>query len=334
MKNKLFFGFVLFFCCPADARTFTDSAGRTLEIPETIDRVVPSGPIAQMTLMTIAPEKVAALSNRESQKARLMPADRKKRVVGQLYGSANLNLEELAVINPQLFVDVGESKEKIESDMNMMEKRLGIRTVHIDSSLKNTAKSFLLLGELLNKEEQGAEFSAYTREIYDRTLNILSRIPAKKRLLYIGGNKAVSVLGKGSYHGQVIDLMGDNVAVFPAVMTTGAGNEANLEQILSWDPDYIIADSAAYETVLKKPAWQAVRAVNEKRLYCVPDQPYSWVSSPPAVNRFMGLIWLAKILYPEYADYDLFAETKRFYKLFYRQDLSREQFDELTAKSL
>lgn len=334
MKNKLFFGFVLFFCCPADARTFTDSAGRTLEIPETIDRVVPSGPIAQMTLMTIAPEKVAALSNRESQKARLTPADRKKRVVGQLYGSANLNLEELAVINPQLFVDVGESKEKIESDMNMMEKRLGIRTVHIDSSLKNTAKSFLLLGELLNKEEQGAEFSAYTREIYDRTLNILSRIPAKKRLLYIGGNKAVSVLGKGSYHGQVIDLMGDNVAVFPAVMTTGAGNEANLEQILSWDPDYIIADSAAYETVLKKPAWQAVRAVNEKRLYRVPDQPYSWVSSPPAVNRFMGLIWLAKILYPEYADYDLFAETKRFYKLFYRQDLSREQFDELTAKSL
>lgn len=334
MKNKLFLGFVLFFCCPADARTFTDSAGRTLEIPETIDRVVPSGPIAQMTLMTIAPEKVAALSNRESQKARLTPADRKKRVVGQLYGSANLNLEELAVINPQLFVDVGESKEKIESDMNMMEKRLGIRTVHIDSSLKNTAKSFLLLGKLLNKEEQGAEFSAYTREIYDRTLNILSRIPAKKRLLYIGGNKAVSVLGKGSYHGQVIDLMGDNVAVFPAVMTTGAGNEANLEQILSWDPDYIIADSAAYETVLKKPAWQAVRAVNEKRLYRVPDQPYSWVSSPPAVNRFMGLIWLAKILYPEYADYDLFAETKRFYKLFYRQDLSREQFDELTAKSL
>lgn len=334
MKNKLFFGFVLFFCCPADARTFTDSAGRTLEIPETIDRVVPSGPIAQMTLMTIAPEKVAALSNRESQKTRLTPADRKKRVVGQLYGSANLNLEELAVINPQLFVDVGESKEKIESDMNTMEKRLGIRTVHIDSSLKNTAKSFLLLGELLNKEEQGAEFSAYTREIYDRTLNILSRIPAKKRLLYIGGNKAVSVLGKGSYHGQVIDLMGDNVAVFPAVMTTGAGNEANLEQILSWDPDYIIADSAAYETVLKHPAWQAVRAVNEKRLYRVPDQPYSWVSSPPAVNRFMGLIWLAKILYPEYADYDLFAETKRFYKLFYRQDLSREQFDELTAKSL
>lgn len=334
MKSKLFFLSVLLFCSSVHARTFTDSAGRTLEIPEKIDRVVPSGPIAQMTLMTFAPEKVVALSNRESQKARLRPADRKKQVVGQLYGSADLNLEELAVINPQLFVDIGESKEKIESDMNNMEKRLGIRTVHIDSSLKNTAKSFLLLGELLDKKELGAEFSAYTREIYDRTSNILSRIPAKKRLLYVGGNKAVSVLGKGSYHGQVVDLMGDNVAVFPAVMTTGGGNEANLEQILSWDPDYVIADSAAYAAILKNPAWQAVRAVREKRLYRVPDRPYSWISSPPAVNRFMGLIWLAKILYPDYADYDLFEETGRFYKLFYKQDLSREQFDELTAKSL
>lgn len=334
MKNKWLFCLAVFFCCPAAARTFTDSAGRTLEIPETIERVVPSGPIAQMTLMTFAPEKVVALSNRESQKARLRPADRKKKVVGQLYGSADLNLEELAVINPQLFVDIGESKEKIEADMNNMEKRLGIRTVHIDSSLKNTANSFLLLGELLNKKELGAEFSAYTQKIYDRALNILSRIPAKKRLLYVGGNKAVSILGKGSYHGQVVDLMGDNVAVFPAVMTTGGGNEANPEQILSWDPDYVIADSAAYAAILKNPAWQAVRAVREKRLYRIPDRPYSWVASPPAINRFMGLIWLAKILYPEYADYDLFEETKRFYKLFYGQDLSREQFDELTAKSL
>lgn len=334
MKSKLFFLSVLLFCSSVHARTFTDSAGRTLEIPEKIDRVVPSGPIAQMTLMTFAPQKVVALSNRESQKAHLSPADRQKKVVGQLYGSASLNLEELAVINPQLFVDIGEAKEKIESDMNKMEKRLGVQTVHIDSSLKNTSKSYLLLGELLNLEQKGAEFAAYTQEVYDRILKILSEVGTKKRVLYISGNKGLSVLGKGSFHGQVIDLMGDNVALFPVVLTTGGGNETNLEQILNWNPEYIIADRAAYNAVLKNPVWQAVPAVKEKKIYQVPDQPYSWVTSPPAVNRFLGLLWLAKVLYPDYADYDLFEETGRFYKLFYKQDLSREQFDELTAKSL
>ena len=71
MKNKLFFLSALLFCFPAEARTFTDSAGRTLEIPDRIDRVVPSGPVAQMFLLTIAPEKVVALSNREKLKTQL-----------------------------------------------------------------------------------------------------------------------------------------------------------------------------------------------------------------------------------------------------------------------
>ena len=334
MKNKFFFLFVLLFCTCVQARTFTDSAGRTLEIPEKIDRVVPSGPIAQMTLMTFAPQKVAALSNRESQKAHLSEEDRQKKVVGQLYGSADLNLEELAVINPQLFVDIGEAKERIQADMDRMEKRLGIQTVHIDSSLKNTSKSYLLLGELLNLEQKGAEFAAYTQEVYDRVSNIMSDIKTKKRILFITGNKALSVLGKGSFHGQVIDFVGDNVAVFPVVLTTGGGNEVNLEQILIWNPQYVIADTAAYNAVFKNPVWQTVPAVKAKRIYRVPDKPYSWITSPPAVNRFLGLLWLVKVLYPEKAKYDMYEETKRFYKLFYQQDLPLEQYRELTAKSL
>lgn len=105
-------------------------------------------------------------------------------------------------------------------------------------------------------------------------------------------------MGKGSFHGQVIDLMGDNVALFPVVLTTGGGNETNLEQILNWNPEYIIADRASYNAVLKNPVWQAVPAVKEKKIYQVPDQPYSWVTSPPAVNRFLGLLWLAKFCTP------------------------------------
>ncbi len=334
MKNKLFFLSALLFCFPAEARTFTDSAGRTLEIPDRIDRVVPSGPVAQMFLLTIAPEKVVALSNREKLKTQLSATDQKKRLIGQFYGASSLNLEELAVINPQLFIDIGEAKKKIQIDMNVVEKQLGLQAVHIDSSLKNTPKSLLLLGELLNLKNGGADFSTATQAIYDKVSDILSKVPSKKRLLYVTGGKALSVLGKGSYHGQVIDLMGDNVAVFPTVMTTGSGNDANLEQILSWDPEYLIADRAAYEFILKSPAWQSVRAVKEKRLYRVPDHPYNWITSPPAVNRFIGLLWLAKVLYPDLAKFDLYEETKRFYQLFYRTDLTKEQYQSLVGGAI
>ncbi|MBQ1449390.1 MAG: hypothetical protein IIZ12_00435, partial [Eggerthellaceae bacterium] len=42
---------------------FTDSAGRTVEVPANIERVAITGPISQMCMLTLAPEKLVGLSN-------------------------------------------------------------------------------------------------------------------------------------------------------------------------------------------------------------------------------------------------------------------------------
>ncbi|MDR1362495.1 MAG: hypothetical protein LBJ35_00385, partial [Spirochaetaceae bacterium] len=68
--------------------------------------------------------------------------------------------------------------------------------------------------------------------------------------------------------------------------------------------------------------------------YEVPDGPYNWMGGPPSINRYLGMLWLGKILYPEYASYDLYAEVKEYYRLFYGYELSRAKFDQLTAHSL
>jgi iron complex transport system substrate-binding protein len=46
------------------------------------------------------------------------------------------------------------------------------------------------------------------------------------------------------------------------------------------------------------------------------------------------MLWLGKILYPQYAQYDLYAETAEYYRLFYGKALSRENFNALTANSI
>ena len=43
--------------------SFTDSAGRTVEVPANIERVAISGPISQMFMLTLCPEKLVGLSN-------------------------------------------------------------------------------------------------------------------------------------------------------------------------------------------------------------------------------------------------------------------------------
>jgi iron complex transport system substrate-binding protein len=58
------------------------------------------------------------------------------------------------------------------------------------------------------------------------------------------------------------------------------------------------------------------------------------MGGPPSINRYLGMLWLGKILYPQYAQYDLYTETAEYYRLFYGKELSRERFDRLTAKSL
>jgi iron complex transport system substrate-binding protein len=66
----------------------------------------------------------------------------------------------------------------------------------------------------------------------------------------------------------------------------------------------------------------------------VPNGPYNWMGFPPSVNRYMGMIWLAQLLYPDTAGYDMYSETSKYYELFYHCELSEAQFNELMGGSL
>jgi iron complex transport system substrate-binding protein len=50
-------GLAAFFISPAGARSVTDSAGRKVEIPETISRVFAAGPPASALLYVLAPQE-------------------------------------------------------------------------------------------------------------------------------------------------------------------------------------------------------------------------------------------------------------------------------------
>ena len=51
---------------PLPAVAFTDSLGRTVELPETLERIVPSGNLTQLVLYSIAPERIVGWSSRLS----------------------------------------------------------------------------------------------------------------------------------------------------------------------------------------------------------------------------------------------------------------------------
>ena len=61
----------------------------------------------------------------------------------------------------------------------------------------------------------------------------------------------------------------------------------------------------------------------------MPNKPFSWMDRPPSVNRFLGVQWVANLLYPDVYDIDLAETTKEFYKLFYSVDLTDDQVSDI-----
>jgi iron complex transport system substrate-binding protein len=126
--------------------------------------------------------------------------------------------------------------------------------------------------------------------------------------------------------------MTDNLAVVDNPSSLGSGNESNMEQMFLWNPEVIFfGPGDAYASAGNDPVWKEFRAIRSSAYYAVPKGPYNWMGAPPSINRYLGILWMGAILYPQYADYDLYAETKEYYRLFYGYDLSRERFNSLIS---
>ncbi len=317
-------------------RTFVDSTGREVELPEKIERIALSGPLAQIVVFALAPDMLVGIAVDWSATAEqyLPTAYYSLPVLGQLYGTkGELNLEELLAADPQVVIDVGETKDGIEEDLDALTEQTGIPFVHVTAMLSTLDETYAKLGELVGREEEAAELAAYCRRVYDRAVSIAQSVE-KVDLLYITGAEGLNVIARDSYHSETIDLLSNNVAVVESPSSKGTGNEVDMEQLLSWDPATILfAPDSIYDTVAQDATWQNMQAIASGCYSEVPEGPYNWMGFPPSAQRLLGLIWMGKVLYPEAADYDLYTEVAQYYELFYHCELTQEQFDALVAHS-
>ena len=320
-----------------ETRVFTDSVGREVTVPAQIDKVALSGPMAQIVLFALCPDKLVGIANAwdESAAQYLDTAYYNLPLLGQLYGGkGELNLETLLESGAQVVIDVGEAKGSIVEDLDALQEQTTIPFVHIDAALATMDETYTLLGDLLGMPDEAKALADYCRYAYDKVKAIADSVE-KVDLLYVTGEEGLNVIAKSSYHAEVIDMLCNNLAVVDEPSSKGTGNEVDMEQILNWNPDVILfAPDSIYDTVAEDAAWQGVTAIQNGAYYEVPMGPYNWMGFPPSVQRLLGMLWMAKVLYPAAADFDLYTEAAQYFKLFYHCDLTREQYDALVANSL
>ena len=317
--------------------SFTDSIGRTVTVPAKIEKIAVSGPLAQIVLFALCPDKFVGIANAWDVSAAQFLATEYYNLpeLGQLYGGkGELNLETLLASGAQVVIDVGEPKDSAVSDLDALQEQTGLPFVHVSASIATMGDAYRKLGELLGLEDEAETLAAYCDDTYARTQSIAQSVE-KANLLYITGDQGLNVIAQNSYHAEIIDLLSNNLAVVDDPSSKGTGNEVDMEQILKWNPDVILfAPGSIYATVADDPVWQQVTAIKNGAYYEVPQGPYNWMGFPSSVQRYLGMMWMAQLLYPETAQYDLYAETANYFKMFYHCDLTQEQFDALVQNSI
>lgn len=334
MKKLISMMLLLFAALSLFAVPFTDSLGRTVDLSETLDRIVPSGNLSQLVLYSIAPEKIVGWSSKLSDGAEAyfqqdvvnLP------VFGTFYGKkANLNKEALMSANPDVVIDMGEIKgtrEDMIKDLDKLQDDIKIPVIFIEAYPDNTPDVYRTVGKLLDKEEKAESLAVYAEEAIAMATDARSQITDPVTVYYSSSSDGLEAIAEGNFHGEVIEKIGGKNVV-PASFGSSS-NKISMEQLYIWDPDVILLTSdEAYKEATEISLWSTLSAVKNHRVYQIPSEPYPFIDNPPATNRIIGIYWLGNLLYPELYPIDIVNETQEFYSLYYNHDLTESEAERI-----
>ena len=320
------------------ARTETDSAGRTVELPDRIDKVFAAGAPASVVVYAIRPETMVGWPRalRAEERPYIAPAQRDLPEVGLLTGRGDTaNVETVLKVKPDLIVDYGSVRQTFASLADSVQQRTGIPYVLIDGRFEATAASFRLLGSIFGVPERGEALAKYSDDLFKSLDSTLKDIPddQRPRVYLARGPDGLETGLRGSINTEIIERAGGRNVADAQDQRRGIAN-VSPEQILAWNPDVIVTwDRNFHDKVVKggDSLWQGLKAVKDGRVYLAPTAPFGWIDRPPSINRLIGLRWLANLFHGARFPFDIRQDTRAFYKLFYHVDVSDADLDTLIA---
>ncbi len=317
-----------------EARELTDMVGRRVVVPDRIGKVVALAPPATHLVYAIDPSLLAGVNFPlwEREKRFTVESYRHLPVIGGMVGGGRtVNMEVLLRIRPDVaIVWTGVHADSAwNGKYEQMLGQLGVPVVYARfEALQDYPAALLFMGELLDRRQRAAALHREAVAVLDR----IASLPKGERtsVYYAESDDCLATEGELSWHAEAIRLAGGR-NVRPGTPRTLNGRERiSFEQVLLYDPDVILVEQEACLTqLLASPRWKDLRAVRDRKLFLIPQQPFNWFDRPPGFMRLLGVQWLANLLHPERLRIDVLAETRRFYRLFLGVELSEAEAREI-----
>ncbi|MET1123872.1 MAG: iron ABC transporter substrate-binding protein [Archaeoglobaceae archaeon] len=323
-----------------------DLAGREVEVPKNVSKIVAIGPGAlrlitymQAEDMLVGVENIEKTRFSVSRPYSLVIQDEIADLPVIAQGAPDdpkVDLETLASLKPDVIFASSAVNMQIIEDI---QQKTGIPVVVV--SLGNLGRfddeelfeSLRLIGKILGKEERAEEIIDYIRSIKDDIARRVADYPEdKKPKVYVG---ALSFKG-----GHGIESTQKNFPPFEELRARNVVKEANVtgdavfvdkEFLLSAQPDIIFLDASNVQLVKqdyeKNPGfYRSLKAFQNGEIYSI--YPFNWYWT----NIELALIdtyWIGKVIYPDrFADVDIAEKANEITEFFLGEPL----YDELVKE--
>ena len=293
--------------------TVTDHAGREVVIEEEPQKLVSGYYISTSLLIALdLDEKLVGIEAKANKRAIYQLAAPELMDLPNVGTAKEFDLEGCAALEPDLVILPLKLKNAVET----------LENLGIDVLLVNPENQELLTGMInmiaaaTNTEESAAELLGFTAAQEAYLAKTLAGVEAPS--VYLAGNSSMlSTAGNAMYQSDMIRLAGGvNVA---AEIKDTYWVEIDYEQLLAWNPDYIILASDATYTVadvLADPNLASCAAVVSGNVYQMPSKAEAWDS--PVPSGILGALWLANVLHNDLlTDADCAAKIDEYYETFY-----------------
>lgn len=293
--------------------TVTDQAGRSVTIEKEPETIISSYYISTSMVVALGQQdKLVGVENEPGKRPIYSLSAPDILDLPELGTVKEFDLEKCASLNPDLVILPMKLK-----DMATSLEQLNIPVIFVMPETQELfEESIKLLGTALGCEGKADELLSFI----DTNLSEMEdavKDEEKPRVYLSGNSDFLLTAGPEMYQNNlIVNAGGENVA---KDLSDTYWASTSYEQILSWDPEYIILVSdASYsvDDVLSDKNLAECTAVKSGNVYKMPNDIESFDSPVPA--SILGNLWLASTLHPEkYSVENYNNALKEFYETFY-----------------
>jgi len=310
------------FSIPKQLIKVFDETGRQVYVPKKINRIASLYPMTTTLLFPfkIQDKLVGAAKGKVVDYSKVFPRISE---IPDASSYTSPNVETIVSLKPDVIIAPYTTPLSQLQSVNLPVLLFNMETT------QGLLKSIQFLGTILGKAQEATDILVYLNSKLNY-IKTQTGFLQNKKSVYFALSSITKTAGSTLIQNEMI-VRASGVSV--TAQLPGGKVDVSLEQVIKWNPEYIILApycSDTVDSVLQNPALQSVKAVKNKNVYKMPQFIGSYDLPEPEV--ILGIMWLSNTLYPDKVHFDLRNEAKTFYKKVFDYTLTDADLERIFGK--